>query len=176
MLLQAIDSALSQTYQNKEVIVVDDGSDSLPELPEGVKVISLDHSGKPSVVRNAGIKAATGDWHFFLDDDDMFYSRHSLKDMLERKKDGTLVFSDTMLKLPNKQRVVEHHYASIKQQKQNFTLPGVYLLEAKLSKQVLFDENMETAEDYERTLRLLEAGAKPVHIPQPHYLYRNHGS
>ena len=72
MLLQAVESALSQTYQNKEVIVVDDGSDKPPELPEGVKLISLEHSGKPSVVRNAGIKEAKSDWHFFLDDDDMF--------------------------------------------------------------------------------------------------------
>lgn len=67
----SIDSALSQ--QGVEVIVVDDGStDDTPSIAsayEGVTFISITHSG-PSEARNAGIRAARGEWFVFLDGDD----------------------------------------------------------------------------------------------------------
>ena len=76
-LLDAIESAISQTVPC-EVIVVDDGStDHSLEYArsyenKGVKVISQVNKGLPSA-RNTGIMNATGDYILPLDADDMLF-------------------------------------------------------------------------------------------------------
>lgn len=177
LLQEAIESVMSQTYPHKEIIVVDDGSDTIPDEDSlfGVNYTRIEHIGKPSAVRNIGIKEAKGKWHFFLDDDDKFTSRHSLMDMMRHRNDGDLIFSDTMLAFPSREKVMEHRFSGLENLKRHFEMPGVYLLRADFSNKILFDEDLEAAEDYERTIRLVEAGAKPYHVPQPHYYYRHHG-
>ena len=73
----AIDSALSQTYPNCEVIVVDDGStDNSGEIIEiygkQIKPIFKDNGGQASAL-NAGFDASKGDVVIFLDSDDLLY-------------------------------------------------------------------------------------------------------
>src|SRR5688500_7731615 len=76
-LRDAIDSALQQTYLNKEVIVVDDGSkDQSPEIIKryGNKIISiLKENGGQASSMNAGFKVSKGDIIIFLDSDDILY-------------------------------------------------------------------------------------------------------
>lgn len=71
---RAIESVLSQTRPADEVIVVDDGStDGTAEVvgAYGSKVILLQQENAGvSAARNAGIRAASGDWIAFLDADD----------------------------------------------------------------------------------------------------------
>lgn len=71
---QAVDSALSQTYSNIEVIVVDDGSKDnslavLSNYEEKIQVISQTNKGV-SAARNTGFYASKGDFIIFLDSDD----------------------------------------------------------------------------------------------------------
>lgn len=73
---KAIDSALNQTYENIEVIVVDDGStDKSREIISsyGNRVISIykDNAGQPSSY-NTGFASSRGEIICFLDSDDMF--------------------------------------------------------------------------------------------------------
>lgn len=76
--LRAINSALNQTYQNIEIIVVDDKStDNTVEIVKKVKdkrVKLLVHSENRygSAARNTGMKASKGDYIALLDDDDEF--------------------------------------------------------------------------------------------------------
>lgn len=73
-----IDSIISQTYSNWELILVDDGSqdNSLSILREyekrdlRIKVIHQNNSG-PGIARNTGIKQAIGDYIVFVDADDL---------------------------------------------------------------------------------------------------------
>jgi len=81
-----IDSILGQTYQNIEVILVDDGSvDDSPSICDNyaskynnIQVIHKENGGL-SEARNSGIKAASGEYIVFLDGDDFL-----LPDSLEK--------------------------------------------------------------------------------------------
>ncbi|RMG66318.1 MAG: glycosyltransferase [Calditrichaeota bacterium] len=73
----AVQSVLEQTLAAREVIVVDDGStdgttERLGELFPGVRVLQQPHRGV-SAARNAGIRAAQGEWIAFLDSDDRWF-------------------------------------------------------------------------------------------------------
>jgi glycosyltransferase involved in cell wall biosynthesis len=73
---RAIDSALGQTYQNLEVVVVDDGSrDTTSEIAasyerDDVRLIRLSSNQGASGAVNEGIAAAKGEFIAFLDADD----------------------------------------------------------------------------------------------------------
>ncbi len=73
----AIDSALSQTYSDREVIVVDDGSsdgsvDVIRSYGKSVKAVFKDNGGQASAF-NAGFAECKGDWILFLDADDFLH-------------------------------------------------------------------------------------------------------
>ncbi len=75
-LTQAIDSALAQTWQNLEVIVVDDGStdesrEILGKYKGRIRTILKENGGQASAF-NAGIAAAQGEIICFLDSDDFW--------------------------------------------------------------------------------------------------------
>ncbi len=74
---QCVDSILSQTYQNLEIILVDDGSpDNCPQMCDEyaaadsrIKVVHKENGGLMSA-RQAGLKIAGGDYIGFVDGDD----------------------------------------------------------------------------------------------------------
>ena len=72
LLRRAVNSALAQTIEDCEVIVVDDCSSEPFDLPEHprLRIIRLPENKGGSAARNIGIKAAKGRWINFLDDDD----------------------------------------------------------------------------------------------------------
>jgi len=74
---ECIDSVLAQTYEDLEVILVDDGSpdncgaicDNYAAKDSRVKVIHKENGG-PSDARNAGLAITHGEYIYFLDSDD----------------------------------------------------------------------------------------------------------
>lgn len=76
-LVEAVASALDQTYPNKEVIVVDDCSPvdlkaALAPFGDRIRYHRRETGGGPSATRNTGVEIASGDYVAFLDDDDIW--------------------------------------------------------------------------------------------------------
>ena len=77
-LRQCIDSACAQSYENLEVVVVDDGStDDSGEIIKsyGDRIVPLfKQNGGQASCFNAGFESSCGDIIFFLDSDDVFHT------------------------------------------------------------------------------------------------------
>lgn len=78
-LVRCLDSVISQTYKNVEIIVVDDGStdnsgkicDKYTKKDKRIKAIHKKNGGPgPSSARNRGIEEANGEYYTFIDSDD----------------------------------------------------------------------------------------------------------
>lgn len=72
-----LQSVLKQTFQDFEVIVIDDGTPNddnllLCKTFEKVRYIKIENSGGPAKPRNIGIKEAKGMYIAFVDDDDLW--------------------------------------------------------------------------------------------------------
>ena len=78
-LVRCIDSLIAQTYSNLEIVLVNDGStdhcglicDEYAALDSRVTVVHKANGGEASA-RNAGLRAATGDYVMFIDSDDEY--------------------------------------------------------------------------------------------------------
>jgi len=99
---QCIESALSQTYPNNEIIVIDDGSkDNTHEVVEqfvpAVRYVWQENAER-GAARNHGLRLAKGEFIAFLDSDDLW-----LPEMIERcvaflraNPEIALVYSDAV--------------------------------------------------------------------------------
>ena len=87
-IIDSINSILSQTYKDWELIIIDDCSKDatvkkiLPfiEKYKNINLIKLEKNSGPAIARNTGIEAATGKYIAFLDSDDIW-----LPDKLEKQ-------------------------------------------------------------------------------------------
>ena len=82
-LTKAINSVISQTFENWELIIVDDGSTDNTKVivnefevnDNRIKYVYQKNSER-SAARNNGISKALGDWICFLDSDDVYHADH----------------------------------------------------------------------------------------------------
>lgn len=99
-LQECVKSVLEQSFQNFEIILVDDGSkdnsgklcDELSEKNDTIKVIHKENGGL-SDARNFGIKEAKGEYLVFLDSDDFWDDTEFLEKLNEiiQKKEKDLI-------------------------------------------------------------------------------------
>jgi glycosyltransferase involved in cell wall biosynthesis len=108
-LRSAIDSALSQDFPDLEVVVVNDGStDSTRSIVEGysprITVVNQENRGA-SASRNAGVRAAGGEYVAFLDADDL-WARDKVSRTcaaLDSNPKASLAFSDYTAMVPGRE-------------------------------------------------------------------------
>ncbi len=166
-LKEAIDSVLSQTYRNFELIVVDDGStDGTPKLLSSygykIRVIPQANQG-PSAARNRGIEAAKGKWIAFLDSDDVWKP-----DKLKKQVQFITDHPDTKIcqaeevwirngKRVNPRKKHEMHSGWIYEQCLPLCIvsPSSVMIHRDVFEKVgFFDETMPACEDYDLWLRI----------------------
>lgn len=103
----ALKSLLSQTYNNIEIIVVDDNSDFIwnekvrriiTEINHPIKYIQNKENKGSAETRNIGINVARGEYITFLDDDDI-YLQDKIKNQVEHMIIEKSDFSITDLEL-----------------------------------------------------------------------------
>lgn len=118
-LKRAMDSLLSQTYDNLELILVDDNGkkvwnrrvEALVEMwkqTSGIPIVYIQNEKSlgSAETRNRGIRATSGEYITFLDDDDRYIPEkveHQLEDMVRTGAD----YSITDLELYNEKGVLE---------------------------------------------------------------------
>lgn len=104
---EAIESVLRQTYNNIEIIIVDDNGKESIEQKETFEIIKAIPSSairyyvhninmNGAVARNTGIKYSRGEFIVFLDNDDIFLPTHIEKcvNKLNQNKDKAAVLCD----------------------------------------------------------------------------------
>jgi glycosyltransferase involved in cell wall biosynthesis len=113
-IMRAIRSAQAQTFQDWELIVVDDGStDDTASVITGADprlVVIIQENQGVTEARNTGIRAARGDYFAFLDSDDEFLPHHLALCVafLEANRDEYFVATEVLEDFGRGRTV--HHY------------------------------------------------------------------
>lgn len=173
---QAIDSVLDQTFQDFEVVVVDDGSTDdtarvVSQIADPrIRYVSQENAGR-SAARNRGLALSSGEFIAFLDDDDL-YLRNKLRQQVAFLNDHPpvdLVASDSQVIDENGQ--VQDVWRRWERQP-DLTLESCVITCPLSTCSVLvrraavesldhwFDTEMDLAEDTDLFLRLLASGCE----------------
>ena len=168
LLKRAITSLYNQTYQPKEIIVVDDGStdDTFQiknDFPE-ILYIYQENRGV-SAARNVGIQKASCAWIAFLDSDDEFHPEKLQKQVAFHQQNPNILMSYTAerwirngkeVKVPKKYRKIGKD-AFVENLSYCNIAPSSVLLHKNILDDVgLFNENLEVCEDYDMWLRITQ--------------------
>ncbi|MBN2590864.1 MAG: glycosyltransferase [Sedimentisphaerales bacterium] len=98
---KALKSILNQSYENMQIIVVNDGGQDVSDIVESfcdsrILFINRKENYGKAFSLNEALKYAQGKYVAYLDDDDMFYPEHieTLVDTLENRTDCQVAYSD----------------------------------------------------------------------------------
>lgn len=195
LISRAINSALSQTYGQIEVIIVDDNSphskfrmdiESKIHTINDERIIYVQHDSNMGVskARNTGIKYARGKYIAFLDDDDEW-----MKDKIElqlgkmKDKDVGLVYCDTITvyedDISNRKKIKSYKisgYVFNNLLTYNFIGSTSFPLIRKraIDECGMFDEEFQTCEDFDMWVRISKKYKVDfVDIPLVNYYVHN---
>ena len=198
---EAISSALSQTASDLELIVIDDcSSDETPDIVDSfakvdprVRLLRLPRNGGPGHARNAGLRAARGDWIAILDADDHIHPERleRLGDLAEARA-ADMVADNLWLCEAQSGRPFEPMFApdqierphfvgieefirnnSPKRVKKKYGLLKPIIKKDFLSvNQISYNEEVFLGEDFLLYVNCLLKGAKFYFIDKAYYYYR----
>ncbi len=165
---EAVASVLAQTYQDFELLVVDDGStDGTPETLEAyggaIRVLRRPHRKGVSAARNRGSSAATGEWLAFLDSDDLWLPEKLARQMAYLAAHPRLLLSQTeetwvrrgLRVNPPRSHRKEGGRIFLRSLERCLVSPSAVILHRRLLEEHGgFDESLPAAEDYDLWLRL----------------------
>ncbi|MFH0961016.1 MAG: glycosyltransferase [Pseudomonadota bacterium] len=167
VLSRAIGSVLSQTFEDYELIVVDDGStdstrDLFSSLPRSVNYINQKHKGV-SAARNKGILESTGELVAFLDSDDEWCADKLEKQVkLYQSRDHHFICHSNEIWLRNGKPVFQKeihrkqggHFFERALERCLISPSAVIMTRSLLDDTGYFDESLPAAEDYDLWLRI----------------------
>lgn len=192
---ECIKSIVNQTFNDYEVIIIDDGStdDTLSVIKKNVtskfKVISKKNSGA-GMARNEGIKLATGKYITFMDSDDFLFDSFCLEKISQiLLKDNYDVVAYKMVRYYERKNkfLIENDITANNEQFNNiydylhFTIENSRLSVSQcdkiikldlLKKNKIYFEKMSMLEDIDWSLRLYEKVKTIKIFNEPIYVYR----
>lgn len=169
---RAIQSILNQTYQDFEIIIIDDGSkDDTEKIIRGfkekdnrIKYISFDANKGAAAARNAGIKMSKGEYITFQDSDDEWVIDKLEKQMkvIETSSENIVVYcgfwridGDEKIYIPDINILNREGNINKELLKGNFVdTPSILLPKKNLEKVGMFDENLSRLQDWDLAIRL----------------------
>ncbi|MEX2336155.1 MAG: glycosyltransferase [Fulvivirga sp.] len=161
----AIESAIKQTYERTEIIVVDDGSsDNTPGVTTTypkVKYVYQKNKGL-SAARNFGVLNSNGEYLVFFDADDWLFPNavetnisYFIKNPKLAVVSGAydLVFTDKKIVEERINKIEKDHYCHLLQG--NFIgVPAVAMVKRDAFEEFKFDESLKACEDYDFFLKV----------------------
>jgi glycosyltransferase involved in cell wall biosynthesis len=188
-LADALNSVLEQTFESREIIVVDDGStDRTPEVAgqfqDQIRYVRQSNSGA-NAARNHGVRLARGPYIALLDADDMWVPQKlSLQVAAMEHEPGFGAVHTDSIRVTEANRVLDDTGPRRKQSSNGWVFDeffdqnmSVILTSTVLIRRTcfettgLFDESGQVVDDHDFFLRL--AWAYPIcYLPQPLVRYR----
>lgn len=180
----SIKSVIDQTYENWELIVVNDCStdntlqicQDIATKESRIKVISNERNLKLPNTLNAGFKEAAGDYYTWTSDDNLYKPNAiaTLIETLENNPDAVMVYSDyTNIDVDG------NLLGEGKLQDPEYIVTGnvfgaCFIYTAEIAKKVgEYDANLFLAEDYDYWMRIYRYG-RIIHLTDNLYFYRRH--
>ncbi|MEO5646614.1 MAG: glycosyltransferase [Candidatus Paceibacterota bacterium] len=192
-LAQAIESAIEQTYQHIEIVVVNDGStddtinliESYAKKDSRIVLISQANAG-PSTARNTGFKNATGEYFCILDADDIMLPDkiESQVEFLEKHEFADFTYSKVYYFMEGENTIYSHDLATINGtrvykkllQYGNFIYTStVFFRRSVFETYGGFDEQLRSAEEFDYWLSLAGNGVNFLHQDKYLTLCRSRG-
>lgn len=167
-IVKTIQSVLSQTFSNFELLIIDDGStDNTEKVVGGIKDERIKYYKKENdergAARNYGTNKAKGDYITFLDSDDILYSKYLEEANSFIKKNNSINIFHQLFEVRNNDnkliRTADYSNCNIIKSlitKGNFMACQGIFLQKDFAKFNLFieDRNLAGSEDYELWLRI----------------------
>ena len=168
----AVKSVLEQSYNNFELIVVNDAGVKIEEClteycDDRIKIVNREQKNGPAAARNSGLKIAQGKYIAFLDDDDLFLNNHLETAFRFLRKGKKVVYTDAYrytykktgddYKLIKKSIPYSIDYVRSKLLLGNISPVNCFVFEKELlDKSGFFNEDFSVLEDWEFWIRLSE--------------------
>ena len=186
-LREAIESALAQTYNSIEIIVINDGSIDETEsialsFGNAIRYFKKTNSGVASAL-NLGISNMRGEYFSWLSHDDLYKPKKIEKQMTELIKGNPkmVIWSDYDV-INSEGKVIDSFTLYDENNKSDaFLILSTYihgcslLVPVSVFKEVgLFNEKLMTVQDNEMWIRVLKSGYKFVHIEEKLICLRRH--
>ena len=189
---ETLESVFAQTFTDFEVIVINDGSPDTEEFErvltpfrERIRYLTQENRGA-SAARNAGLRAAHGEFVAFLDADD-FWLPSYLEDQIAviRERNCDLVCADALIvgESPDAGRsyfeaVMEAAlpkavtFLDLLSGERSLITSGVLVRREHILEVGLFDEKLRNAQDFDLWLRLARRGSHLAYQPRVLLEYR----
>ncbi len=186
LLRKAILSAQNQTWEVKEIIVVDDASDDGTDVMIRLEFPSVIYFRNKiplggSVSRNIGLEKSSGEFIAFLDDDDIWFHEkleEQMKLILQNENIALVTCSYFEINDNNKNfvRVNEINDYQMLLLRNDLGGASMYLARKKFITEIGgFDSNLKSGQDWDLLLRIYQNGSIVV-CKKPLVYYLNHGN